>query len=181
MLNKRGQGLTISTLIMIVLGILVLVFLIFGFSMGWSNFWDKINIFGGEVNIDSVNMACNLACMQQGTYSFCTQERDLTIEKKKTTKGSCFDFATKNPSLGIENCNICSGTSSGCKVKDKPDVNCDGVAEETQKNTQSITQELDEVKSGAIAINLPDESIQIAYNKISNPNNLLDVGGTALA
>lgn len=137
---KKGQ-ITIPALIAIILGILVLVLLILGFSTGWSNLWDKINIFGGgKVNVDSIRQACSLACMQQGAYSFCSQERELTIEKRKTIKGSCFDFATKNPSLEIENCDICSGTSSACKIENNIDKNCDGVAEETSSESGLFTE-----------------------------------------
>ena len=41
-MNKKGQNLTLGTIILIVLGIAVLVFLIFGFYTGWNNMWSKI-------------------------------------------------------------------------------------------------------------------------------------------
>ena len=53
-LNNKGQDLSIGTLILIVLGIVVLVLLILGFSMGWGNLWQKIDIFGGTASINDV-------------------------------------------------------------------------------------------------------------------------------
>ena len=54
-MNKKGAEMTIGTIIIIVLALVVLVVLIFGFSTGWSNLWEKITAFGGgEVNVQSV-------------------------------------------------------------------------------------------------------------------------------
>tara|TARA_Y100000310_G_scaffold329843_1_gene400418 strand:+ start:281 stop:1648 length:1368 start_codon:yes stop_codon:yes gene_type:complete len=68
--------------------------------------------------------------MQNREHSFCNEEKNLVLEKRKETQGSCFDFASTNPSLNIDNCDsLCSGTSDGCKVDGKPDRNCNGEAE----------------------------------------------------
>jgi hypothetical protein len=69
--NKRGQDLSIGTLILIVLGIIVLVLLILGFTMGWGNLWAKINIFGSYATKSDVINACKLAASSQDTYTFC--------------------------------------------------------------------------------------------------------------
>ena len=69
---------TLGTIIAIVLGIAVLVFLIFGFSTGWNNMWDKITNFGGgAANIDTIVQACSLACSSNSEYGFCEQKREL--------------------------------------------------------------------------------------------------------
>jgi len=60
--------LSIGTLILIVLGIIILVLLILGFSMGWSNLWEKINIFGGGTSLEAVAEKCKLA---QGDVGYC--------------------------------------------------------------------------------------------------------------
>jgi hypothetical protein len=76
--NKRGQEITLGTIILIVLGIAVLVFLIWGFSAGWSNFWGKISaMFGGGSNVDSIKLACNLDCQQQNAQAFCIATKTL--------------------------------------------------------------------------------------------------------
>jgi hypothetical protein len=88
--NKRGQDLSIGTLILIVLGIIVLVLLILGFTMGWDNLWGKINIFGGSTTRSDVVNACKLAASSQDTYTFCSKtfeikEKDVDGKMKPVT------------------------------------------------------------------------------------------------
>lgn len=83
MANKKAQDLSIGTLILIVLGIIVLVLLILGFSMGWGNLWEKINIFGGGgSSIESVISACNLAVTSNSKYSYCDNFQKIKINGK---------------------------------------------------------------------------------------------------
>ena len=42
-MEKRGQGLSTSAIILIILGVVVLVVLIAGFTIGWSALKDYIN------------------------------------------------------------------------------------------------------------------------------------------
>ena len=118
MLNKKGESSTITIIIAIVLGIAVLVFLIFGFTSGWNNLWDRIsNLGGGSANLDTIVSACSLACDSQNTYDFCERKRTVKfgesvevkyiesgtgtesdpykwVEKKsKTATGTCKQFA----------------------------------------------------------------------------------------
>ncbi len=80
---------TLGTIIAIVLGIAVLVFLIFGFSSGWNNLWSKVTAFGGgDVNVDTVNQACALACTG-GVDAYCNQVRTVHYNSTYWEKGSC--------------------------------------------------------------------------------------------
>ena len=72
-LNKKAQDLSIGTLILIVLGIIVLVLLILGFSLGWSNLWEKINIYGGTSSVGDVVIACKLAQTSQDRFTLCQE------------------------------------------------------------------------------------------------------------
>jgi|SRR3989344_8336832 len=83
MTNKRGQDLSIGTLILIVLGIIVLVLLILGFSMGWSNLWEKINIFGGSSSVGDIATACQLALTSQDKYTLCEKTWKVKIDKEE--------------------------------------------------------------------------------------------------
>ena len=76
-MNKKAQDLSIGTLILIVLGIVVLVLLILGFSMGWGNLWEKINIFGGTSSVGDVVTACRLAHTSQDTYTLCSRNWNI--------------------------------------------------------------------------------------------------------
>ena len=83
MVNKRGQDLSIGTLILIVLGIIVLVLLILGFSMGWSNLWEKIGIFGGTSSVGDVVTACKLAVTSQDSYAVCQKSWKVKVNNEK--------------------------------------------------------------------------------------------------
>lgn len=77
---KKGE-MTITTIIAIVLAVVILVFLIYGFSTGWGNFWSRVNIFGGgKANVNDVAQACLMACQNQDAYGFCNMERTITLE-----------------------------------------------------------------------------------------------------
>jgi hypothetical protein len=83
-INKKGQDLSIGTLILIVLGIIVLVLLVLGFSIGWSNLWEKINIFGGTSSVGDVVTACNLAITAQDKFTQCQKTWDIKVEGTST-------------------------------------------------------------------------------------------------
>ena len=69
-MEKRGQELSIGTLVLIVLGIIVLVLLVLGFSMGWQNLFSKIGIYQGS-DISSMVAACKVAVASQSSVSYC--------------------------------------------------------------------------------------------------------------
>ena len=82
-INKKAQNISLTTILLMVLGVVVLVLLIWGFSSGWSNMWDKIVTYiGGGSNIDAVRQACALACSAQNVYDYCELERTIKYGKK---------------------------------------------------------------------------------------------------
>lgn len=84
-MNKKGAEMTIGTIIIIVLALVVLVVLIFGFSSGWSNLWQKITGFGGgKVNVQTIVQGCQLACTTQSAYDYCTKTSEVTFSVDKT-------------------------------------------------------------------------------------------------
>jgi uncharacterized protein with PQ loop repeat len=107
--DKRGQGLQISTIILIILGVAILVFLIYGFVVGWDKLLPWIN--PGN-NVDSVVSQCQVACATNSVYGFCTQQRTLkaidlpTGVKEKV--GTCKEFSiltnAAGTSYGIATC-----------------------------------------------------------------------------
>lgn len=110
--SKRGQEITLGTIILIVLGIAVLVFLIWGFSTGWSNFWGKISaMFGGGANVDSVKLACNTDCRPGNEQAYCVSKKTLKYEdasgKLQKASESCDSIrqGQYNNIVGLEPCN----------------------------------------------------------------------------
>jgi len=68
-LNKRGQGLTIGTVILIILGITVLVFLIIGFSQGWDLFFGKFELTPSA--LETTAQACQGYAMASLKFDYC--------------------------------------------------------------------------------------------------------------
>ena len=122
-LNKKGQGLSLTTIILIVLGLAVLVFLIFGFTRGWGSLWDTITqAGGGQANVDDVKRGCELACSTQSKDAFCNQSRTMKFGEKRelnvdipgeskpklknvsSVSGTCKQLVNKYGNLGITDC-----------------------------------------------------------------------------
>jgi len=105
MKNKKGAEMTIGTIIIIVLALIVLVILVYGFSTGWTNLWEKIiNFGGGKINVQSVVQSCQLACTTGSRYDWCTVERDVVFEDK--TKSGLYkcDTLASVSGVGLEDC-----------------------------------------------------------------------------
>ena len=124
MFNKRGQGLSVNAIIMIVLGVVVLAVLILGFTMGWGNIKDRIS---PSNNVKTIADACSVACGTQSVFDYCTTKREIKMDDDalKTVnddviqkdvsisdlvvgnKYTCNDLL-KYPKLGIQDCkSIC--------------------------------------------------------------------------
>lgn len=119
--NKRGQGLSTSAIILIILGIFILVILILGFTIGW----EKLNPFLPSNNVNSLKDACSLACTQNSVVDFCTINREFNMKKDTPTglvsgkEYTCVQLADFESELGIESCsNLCiSCKSVGGEIK----------------------------------------------------------------
>lgn len=105
MVNKRGQGLSINAIVLIVLAVIVLVLLIIGFTFGW----DSLSQYFKKNNVDTLKKSCELACSTENAYDFCIVERELRIEKdneilkyKDKGKYTCENLSSFG--LGISAC-----------------------------------------------------------------------------
>jgi len=116
--RKKGE-MTIGTIITIVLGIAVLVFLILGFSTGWKALWEKVGVVGGgEVNIDAIRNTCAMACAGQSSDAYCRQVRPIRYGEKisawngtgiseiTSSQGTCNNMTdgTKYPRVNVAPC-----------------------------------------------------------------------------
>ena len=100
--NKRGQNLSLTTIILVAIGIVVLVILIWGFSSGWGNLWSKAtSYFGGGNNVDTIIQSCALACTTESEHDFCTLKRSVKIDAGVEAKGTCYQLSENDP--GVEN------------------------------------------------------------------------------
>jgi len=106
MQNKRGQQLSTNAIILIILGVVVLVVLIIGFTMGWGTIapWMSKN------NVNTIVTQCKIACSTNNVYDYCSKKRelkadDLPNDQEKVT-GNCTFFATTHEyeKYGIKEC-----------------------------------------------------------------------------
>lgn len=100
--NKRGQGMSTSTIVLLIIGVVILVVLVIGFTKGWSSIlpWIKDN------NIDSVKKSCDIACSTNSQYEFCSIKRDVKDGENPTFEATCEELSTTQrfSSYGIEPC-----------------------------------------------------------------------------
>lgn len=119
--QTKGQGLSVNAIILIVLGIVVLVVLILGFTMGW----EKIAPWISGNNVENIVTACNVACNTQSQYDFCTAPRDLKADDAELKDVTCYYLAKKQTKYGI---NSCAGIPcSNVVLSDTPAQNVDSI------------------------------------------------------
>lgn len=126
MQNKRGQGLSTNAIILIVLGVLVLVILIAGFTLGWGKIapWIKT-----ESNVGQISQACQLACSTLAKYNYCSVGRELFTEEGTEEDVSCYFLSEKRTKYGIEKC---------------PAISCD-ISNSLEKATEKCKIEGEEI------------------------------------
>ena len=89
MKSKKAQNMSLTTILIMVIGIVVVALLIWGFSSGWTGFWEKLGLYASKPNVDSVKSACNLACASGSSSQFCEEVRNVINADLTKTKGSC--------------------------------------------------------------------------------------------
>jgi|GEM_PF-2771813 len=101
-LNKKGQSLSINTIIILILAIAVMVFLIAGFAIGWG----KISQYLSGKNVKEVVDACSIRCSSGDSYNFCFEKKSLSSDDGKFNDVTCY-FLSKDESMrkyGIAEC-----------------------------------------------------------------------------
>src|SRR3990167_3529052 len=100
LMNKRGQGLSVNAIILIILGLVILVMMIIGFTIGWSG----IKFFVSKDNSDTIVTACNVACSTNSQNSFCDAKREMTKDGVTLKDVTCNYLAKKQPKYKVESC-----------------------------------------------------------------------------
>jgi hypothetical protein len=80
-INKKGQELSIGTLILILIGVVILVLLILGFTMGFDFILDIFKLGPGQ-QLEKVRTGCNIAAEASLTIDFCTAFKEVEIAGK---------------------------------------------------------------------------------------------------
>lgn len=91
--NKRGQELSTNAIVLIILAVVVLVILIFGFTLGWN----RIAPWISSGNVDTIVNQCGVACNTKSAYGFCGEEVELKASDlpggDRVKKGTCYFFS----------------------------------------------------------------------------------------
>lgn len=101
--NKKAQNLSITTIILIILGVIVLVMLIVGVTMGWSNIKDWI---APSNNVQQIVSQCGIACAAGSKYDYCFMKRELKSEDEnlKDRNATCYSLNKERSKYGIAGC-----------------------------------------------------------------------------
>jgi hypothetical protein len=102
--SKRGQGMSTSTIILLILGLVILVVLILGFTIGWNKLAPWLN----SNNVDTIKTSCEAACSTGSVYDFCSVSRSVNDGTNKKFDATCQALATdttlKARNYGITEC-----------------------------------------------------------------------------
>jgi hypothetical protein len=153
--NKRGQGMSVNTIIILILAVVVLVVLILGFSLGWN----KVTPWISNENVDDVVTACSAACATNSQYDFCGIERVLRDAEKKKYEATCAVFASVSEFdlYGIESCGIECQKSCG-EISINKILGTKAVSFPANTNyydVSSLANDLDDTKGEICYIPLP--------------------------
>ncbi len=92
MKNKKGVELAISTIILLILGILVLIGLVSILVMGWGNFKMYMGAILGSDTAQAQKL-CKIQCSLDNNYDYCCEEKAVKKEtytcKDEILKGDC--------------------------------------------------------------------------------------------
>lgn len=106
-MNKKAQGLNITTIIIVILAILVLVIVAVSFTVGMKEMVDKIKEFFGMSTATSAEEAknfCDVWCSQEQYKTWCTYQFKK-IEEGKTFK--CSDSKIGSVCPGATEAKVC--------------------------------------------------------------------------
>jgi hypothetical protein len=109
-INKKGQGLSTNAIILIILGIIVLVILVLGFTIGWN----RLLPFVASNNVENIKTTCSTSCATNNEYDYCSLQRTLKADDLPNgldeAKGNCSYFATNVDYIkyGIDECSTIS-------------------------------------------------------------------------
>jgi len=121
-MNKKGAEITVGTIIIIILALVVLVVLIYGFTTGWGSLWQNVIGFGGgKINVQTVIQSCQIACTTQSYYEYCNRKRNVIFEEKeKGTSMSCDELEKSPKNVGLSCDRLdCSEVEQSCADLDK--------------------------------------------------------------
>ena len=123
-MNNKAQGTSVTFIIALVIGVLVLVF---AFYM----LYKSPSIESGKVNVGSIVQSCQVSCSSNVFYDYCTRTRNIVFDEtgKKNPRNNqpytCRQLETEN--VGLDRCDALSCDAQYFKCADLKQTNCVGV------------------------------------------------------
>jgi hypothetical protein len=103
--NKKAQGMSTSTIILLILGLIILVVLVLGFTVGWKRLLPFVQTSN---NLDTVKASCTIACSTNSQYDYCAALREVKDGVNDNFEDTCYNLATNQSYsarlYGITNC-----------------------------------------------------------------------------
>jgi hypothetical protein len=147
-LNKKGQGLSTNTVILLVLGLIVLAALAYGFYTGFEFLRGTVE----QNNVDDIVTQCKTQCSLKNKYDYCAAPKTLIDAEGNKIKTSCEVFSKEISmgSYGVEECAAidCSNTCASLKVNDVAGT----IVEESVENAYDITRAVGDVPEGSFCV-----------------------------
>ena len=79
--NKLGQGLSTSTLVLLILAAIVLIVVVLGFTQGWGYIFDKIGLLPGD--LEAAAKSCETSAQYGLKTSYCNEFKKVRVAGKK--------------------------------------------------------------------------------------------------
>jgi len=79
--NRKGLQMAISTVVVMILGIVVLTFLVMFFTMGAGGFLEAVKGYFSYSNVDSVVSSCDIFVDSGQVNSYCCDSREVKYVK----------------------------------------------------------------------------------------------------
>ena len=158
-MNKRGQeGISITTLLLLVLGIVVIVVLIIGVTGGFDFIFGKIKLLPGQ-SLQTVAESCNAASELKLKIDYCSEFKKIKVDGK-TEYVNCQD----------------SRVQAGMKDELKSKVECGGKDSEGTTSAQVQCDKLISDLSGKSGekdcTNIDKVNGKICIKEVTNLKNI---------
>jgi hypothetical protein len=140
-MNKRGQELSTSTIILIILGVIILVVLVIGFTIGWN----KIIPYVSSSNINTVSTQCLSACSTTSVYDFCSRTFAFNTGTVTINNATCNYLAQQQTQYGITACSS---------------VSCNNIVFATVSSTSTLQSQCNTSVSGKILQGLVSGTVE---------------------
>jgi hypothetical protein len=99
--NKRGFEIAISTIVLLILGLVVLIVLILLFTGQAQRFLNYLS--GSASDVDDAVSICNSQTFETQSYAYCCEKKKVQIQGEKLEL-SCMELSERIGRIDFKNC-----------------------------------------------------------------------------